>query len=142
VRTAATLLSALGAVAVLAGCASQSTSKAASDYSGTEKDVVSVVDDLINNASKKDGKEICTTILADDLAAKLKSGDKDCADAVNDQVDEASNFNLDVVKDGVSVTGNTATVKTTSDFDGKKTPRTITLAKQGTAWHITGIEGG
>ena len=40
------------------------------------------------------------------------------------------------------MTGDTATVKKTSDFDGKSTPRTITLAKQGTAWHITGIEGG
>lgn len=139
-RTAATLLSALGAIAVLAGCSSTSKSKAADDYSGTQKDVVTVVDQLINSAAKKDGKEICTTVLADDLASKLKSGTKDCADAVNDQLDDASNFDLDVVKDGVTVTGDTATVKTTSDFNGKKTARTIRLAKQGTAWHITGID--
>jgi hypothetical protein len=140
VRTVATLLSALGAVAVLAGCSSQSNSKAADDYSGTQKDVVAVVDDLINNASKKDGKEICTTILSDDLASKLKSGTNDCADVVNDQLDDASNFDLDVVKNGVTVTGDTATVRTTSDFDGDKAERTIRLAKQGTAWHVTGIE--
>ena len=140
-RTAATLLSAIGAVAVLAGCSSQSTSKAADDYSGAQKDVVTVVDDLINNAAKKDGKEICTTILASDLAAQLKSGSSDCADAVNDQLDEASNWDLDVVKNGVTVTGDTATVRTTSDFDGDKTPRTLTLAKQGNDWRITGIEG-
>ena len=127
-RTVASLLSALGAVAVLAGCSSQSTSKAADDYSGTQKDVVSVVDELINNAAKKDGKEICTTVLADDLANKLRSGTHDCADVVNDQLDDASNFDLDVAKNGVTVTGDTATVKTTSDFIGDTTLCSIRLA--------------
>jgi hypothetical protein len=142
VRSVPVSLSALAAVLVLAGCSSQSSSKAADDYSGAQKEVVTVVDDLINNAAKKDGKEICTTVLASDLAAKLKSGSSDCADAVNDQLDDASNWDLDVVENGVTVTGSTATVKTTSDFDGDTTPRTLTLAKQGNDWRITGIEGG
>jgi actin-like ATPase involved in cell morphogenesis len=141
VRLAPVSLAALVAAVALAGCASQSNSKAADDYSGAQKDVVTVVDDLVNNATKKDGKEICTTVFAKDLAAELQQGAKDCADAVNDQLDDASNWDLDVVKNGVTVSGDTATVKTTSDFDGKTTNRTLTLAKQDNDWRITGIEG-
>ena len=140
-RTASVFLSALLAVVVLAGCSSQSSSKAADDYSGANKDVVNVVDDLINNAAKKDGKEICTTVFAASLSDKLATGSQDCADVVNDQLDDASNWDLDVVKDGVTVTGDTATVKTESDFNGKKTARTLTLSKQDNDWRITGIEG-
>jgi len=141
VRTASVILSALVAVIVLAGCSSQSSSKAADDYSGDQKDVVKVVDDLINNAAKKDGKEICTTVFASALADKLANGSQGCADVVNDQLDDASNWDLDVVKDGVTVSGDTATVKTESDFSGKKTARTLTLSKQDNDWRITGIEG-
>jgi hypothetical protein len=137
-------LSALAAIVVLAGCSSQSSSKAADDYSGVQKDVVTVVDDLVNNASKKDGKEICTTVFASSLAEKLTSGPQGCADVVGDQLDDASNWDLDIVKNGVTVSGDTATatVKTESDFDGKTTTRTLTLAKQDNDWRITGIEGG
>jgi hypothetical protein len=142
VRLVPVSLTALAAVVVLAGCSSQSSSKAADDYSGVQKDVVTVVDDLINNASKKDGKEICTTVFATKLADQLRQGAKDCTDAVNDQLDDASNWDLDVVKNGVTVNGDTATVKTTSDFDGKTTQRTLTLSKQDNDWRITGIEGG
>jgi hypothetical protein len=142
VRLVPVSLAALAAVVVLAGCSSQSNSKAADDYSGVQKDVVTVVDDLINNASKKDGKEICTTVFATELADQLRQGAKDCTDAVNDQLDDASNWDLDVVKNGVTVNGDTATVKTTSDFDGKTTQRTLTLSKQDNDWRITGIEGG
>lgn len=139
-RTAATLLSAIGAVVLLAGCSSQSTSKEADDYSGTQKDVVTVVDDLINNAAKKDGKEICTTVLANDLVNQLKQGTKDCADAVGDQIDDASNWDLNVTK--VTVSGDSAQVVTKSDFNGDEAVRTLTLAKQDNDWRITGIEGG
>jgi len=140
VRSAPILLTAVAAAATLAGCSAQSNSKAADDYSGTQKDVVTVVDDLINNASKKDGKEICTTVLSQQLIAKLGAGGRPCADVVNDQLDDASNFDLDVVKNGVTVSGNTARVRTTSDFDGDKATRTITLGKQGNDWRITGIQ--
>jgi hypothetical protein len=142
VRSTPVYLSALAAVVALAGCSSQSNSKAADDYSGVQKDVVTVVDDLVNNATKKDGKEICTTVFAQELADKLQQGAKGCADAVDDQLDDASNWDLDVVKNGVTVDGDTATVKTTSDFNGKTTARTLTLAKQDNDWRITGIEGG
>ena len=143
VRSAPVYLSALAAVVVLAGCSSQSSSKAADDYSGAQKDVVTVVDDLINNASKKDAKEICTTVFASELADRIKGGSSQgCVDAVDDQLDDASNWDLDVVENGVTVSGDTATVKTTSDFDGKTTTRTLTLAKQDNDWRITGIEGG
>jgi hypothetical protein len=142
VRSVPVSLSALAAVLVLAGCSSQSSSKAADDYSGAQKEVVTVVDDLVNNASKKDGKEICTTVFAKTLSDKLQQGAKDCTDAVNDQLDDASNWDLDVVKNGVSVDGESATVRTTSDFNGKTTNRTLTLAKQDNDWRITGIEDG
>lgn len=139
-RPAPVLLSAVLAVTVLAGCSSQSNSKEADDYSGADKAVVTIVDDLINAAAKKDGKEICTTVFANELAAKLKSGTTDCADAVDDQLDDASNFDLDITK--VTVTGDTAQVVTTSDFNtDDEAVRTLTLGKQDNDWRITGIEG-
>ncbi len=137
-RSLWTLIIAVTTAAVLAGCSSQASSNEANDYAGTQKDVVTVVDDLVNNASKKDGKEICTTVLARDLADKLKRGAKNCADAVDDQLADASNYDLKVTK--VTVTGDTAQVVTKSDFDGDSTVRTLSLSKQDNDWRITGID--
>jgi len=139
VRTAPALLSAVAAVVVLTGCSAQSKSKEADDYSGDQKAVVTIVDDLANNASKKDAKEICTGVLATSLADKLKSGTDDCADVISDQLDDASNYDIDVTK--VTVTGNTAQVVVNSTFGtNDDTPRTLTLAKQDNDWRITGIQ--
>ena len=135
-RSVPVLLSAALAVTVLAGCSSQSNSKEADDYSGTDKAVVTVVDDLINAAAKKDGKEICTTILSSDRVAELNSDGHNCADAVDDQLDDASNFDLDVTK--VTVTGDTAQVVTKSDFNtADDTVRTLSLTKQDNDWRIS-----
>jgi hypothetical protein len=139
VRPVPALLSAAVAALALAGCSAQSKSKAADDYSGDQKAVATIVDDLVNNASKKDGKAICDGVLARSLVDQLQANKRSCADIVNDQLDDASNFDLKVKK--VTVTGNTATVATTSDFgSADDSPRTLKLVKQDNDWRISGIE--
>ncbi len=135
------LLPAALAASLLAGCAGgTSTSDNAKDFRGDQKAVAEVVDDFAKAGKDRDAKEICTTIFAKDVAAKLKQGTDDCEDVVKNQLDDASNYDLDVKK--IAVDGTTATAQVESQFDGEDALRTLTFVKDGQAWRIASISGG
>jgi len=139
VRFAPPAILALLAAVVLAGCSGQTKNKSADDFSGDQKAVAQVVDDLGNAGSDGDAKEICTTIFARDVAAKLNVGNRDCQDIVDDQLSDANVFDLEVKS--VKVTGNTATASVESEFDGEKELRTLGFRKDGQAWRLVSISG-
>jgi hypothetical protein len=123
--------------ALLSGCAAQSKSSNAKDFTGDQKSIATVIDDLSNAASDRDGKAVCDSILTSDDAAKLKQGTKTCADVVKDQLEDADVYKLDVKS--IKVDGATATAVVESQFDGKDAPRTLSLVKQGNSWRIDGL---
>jgi hypothetical protein len=137
VRSAPPAILAVLAVVVLAGCSGQTKNKSSDDFAGDQKAVAQVVDDLGNAGSDKDAKEICTSIFAPEVAAKLKQGNRDCQDVVDDQISDANVFDLTVKS--VKVTGNTATARVESTFDGDDTLRTLSFRKDGQAWRLVSI---
>jgi outer membrane PBP1 activator LpoA protein len=139
VRYAPPAILALLAAALLAGCSGQTKSNSADDFQGDKKAVAQVVDDLSNAGSDKDTKEICTTILAPEVAAKLKQGNTDCQDVIEDQLKDANAFGLDVKS--VEVTGNTATAQVESTYDGEDKIQTLRFRKDGQAWRLVGFAG-
>jgi hypothetical protein len=123
--------------ALLSGCAATSKSSNAKSYSGDQKSIATVIDDLSNATRDRDGKAVCDSILTAEDAAKLKQGTKTCADTVKAQLEDADVFKLDVKS--IKVNGTTATAVVDSDFNGKTQPRTIALRKVGTTWRIESL---
>jgi hypothetical protein len=137
-RPLAALLPAALAAALLAGCAGQQTaSKNSEDYKGEEQAVAQVIDDLSKAGRDQDGKEVCTALLAPDVADRLKQGAQTCQDIVEDQLSDANVFDLDVKS--IKVNGDTATAQVESQFDGKDATRTLRFRKVGTTWRIQSI---
>jgi hypothetical protein len=138
VRFTPPALLALLAALVLAGCSGQTASNSADDFSGDQKAVAQVVDDLADAGSDGDAKEICDTLLSRELSAQLKQGNRDCQDIIDDQLSDANVFDLDV--QSVQVDGDTATARVQSTFDGEDVLRTLRLERDGQAWRLVGIE--
>jgi len=139
VRSAVIALAAAAAVLV-AGCAGQQTSNNADDFSGEDKAVAQVVDDLAEAGMKGEAGDICNTLFTAEVADALNQGNRNCQDAVDDQLDDASSFELDVVK--VDVTGDTATAVVRSEFDGTEEDRALSFQKVNGTWRIAGLDGG
>jgi hypothetical protein len=126
------------AAAALAGCGAASTS--AGNFHGEQKTVAQVIDDLSSAAQSRDTAKICNTLLDPALAAKLKSPTGDCQQAIGHQLDDTDNFNVTVQSVLIGpAPGTTATARVKSTHSGKSTVNTLTLVKQGTSWHISGL---
>lgn len=134
--TPAVILASLAALA-LAGCSGQKKNDSAADFTGDQKAVAQVVDDLSNAGSDKNTKEICATIFAPEVADQLKQGDNDCQSVVEEQLKDANAFDLDVTS--VKVTGDTATARVTSKYDGQDEVKTLRFRKDGQAWRLVGL---
>ena len=128
----------LAAAAVLAGCGATSTS--AGNFHGEQHSVAQVIDDLSSAAQSRDTAKICNTLLASSLTAQLKSPTTDCQQAIGHQLDDTDNFNVTVQSVSIGPPpGTTATARVKSTRSGKDHVNTLTLVKQGTTWHISGL---
>jgi ketosteroid isomerase-like protein len=134
VRLLPTSLAAVLAAALLAGCTGQPANDAADDYQGEEKAVAQVIDDLAAAGRNRDAKEICTSILAESVVEKLRQGKSDCQDALEDQLADASDFDLDV--ESIQVDGDTATAKVKSPVNGEDVVQTLTFKREGRGWRL------
>jgi hypothetical protein len=140
VRSVTALLPVALVAALLAGCSGQTSSKNAKDFTGEQKQIATVIDDLGSATRDRDGKQVCTSLLAPQLAAKLTQGTKTCADVIHDQLSDANIFGVDVKS--IKVTGPTATAVVESQFNGKDVPRTLHLRKVGNSWRIESLGAG
>lgn len=128
-RASAVALSLLAVGA--AGCGS-TTKDSAGNFTGEPKAVASAIDDLQSAGSKRDADKICGELLSAALVEKIKAASKQtCEKALKESLKDVDAFKLEVVKNGITVTGTTATakVKTESGTDGDRRD-TIQLVKE------------
>ena len=131
-RAAAAVL----APVALAGCgAVGAATDNAGDFKGDQKAVAQVVDDLAKAGAKRDGKEVCTTVLAAPLRRRALG---DCPKVLHDQLSDADVFKLDVQKVAVSGDRATATVKPTGGATDERV-RTLRFVREGRAWRLAGL---
>ena len=136
-RSLSSLLSVAVLAALLAGCGAGSAGSADDFRNGDEKAVAQVVDDLSQAARDRDGREVCTSLLAKEAVAKLQDGTRDCAAVMQDQLSDASpNYVVDV--QDVTVTGDTATAKVESPVFGEQRTQTLRFVREGQAWRLAG----
>lgn len=117
----------------LAACTTGQTSSTGS-FKGEEKQVAQVVEDLQAAGEKKDAGEICSRILAPELVDELSAPGRSCTQEVDEALDDAESFALDVEDVQISGSGATARVK-----DGDDAVREVRLVKQGAAWKISAL---
>lgn len=137
------LLLATGALAVVvSGCgpAASKNSESAKSFTGEKADVAKVVDDLQAAAQKRDGKKVCTELLAPVLLKTFKDPKRPCKTVMDENLTDADLYKMTV--DSVVVNGATATAIVSSDA-GKGKPKqkdTFTFVKvagANGAWKIS-----
>jgi hypothetical protein len=117
---------------VLAGCAPAGGGGVDTGrFKGAERDVAQTVSDLTDAARDKDGGRACSQLLSRALVSSLGPG---CAKALKEQFDDADAFKLDVRS--ITVEGDRATARVTSDFDGHKRATTLPLVRERGGWRI------
>ena len=128
---------ALLALLLLAGCAPSGGGGGVDvdRFEGDEKLVAETLDDLSSAGRRDDAEQICSRLLSARLVEQL--GARRCVDVVGEQIEDAQVFDLEV--DRVTVTGDRATARVVSDFDGEEQPRTVTLVREGGRFKLDAI---
>ena len=134
-------LALLAAAAVVAGCATQSTSSDSSGtFKGEQRLVANTVEDFESAASKGDQAKICRELLSKDLVATYAQHGGTCDKAVDEALKDTDSFGLTV--ESVALDGSQATARVKADRGKNDVIRTMTLVKQGPAWRISEFGSG
>jgi PBP1b-binding outer membrane lipoprotein LpoB len=122
------------AALALGGCAQAQTSST-SKFKGAEAEVAQKVDDLAKAGRTGKPDNICSDILAKSLVDQLKAGGTDCATEMQKAIEDADDFDLQVLD--VKVTGNTATARVRR---GDKGPtETMEFTRESNQWRATSL---
>jgi len=124
------LLSPTLAALLLAGCGAGAESST-DDFSGEDKRVAQVVEDLQAAGETGDAEEICSRILSAQLVDRLKADGSSCTQELDEALGDADDFELDVERVQVMGTRATATV---SNGDGR--PQTVQLVRERRGWRV------
>lgn len=103
-------------------------------FSGEERRVAEVVQELGVAAQDTDAAQICSDVLTTQLADRLKAGTRTCTQEVEDALGDADEFTL--TPEEVVVNGTSATARV-EDSDGRV--RTVDLVRQGADWRVAAI---
>jgi hypothetical protein len=129
---------ALLAVLVLAGCGQEADPSSADRFQGEERAVAEKVDELQEAGDGRDAEAICSDILARSLVQQLEAAGVKCVDEMEQAIDDADDYDLDV--QDVTVSGSTATARVKRGDDGPT--ETMEFAKESGQWRATALSGG
>jgi hypothetical protein len=110
-------------------------------FTGAEKAVATTLSDLADAGRKRDGARVCAQLLSKRIVDRLDQGTNSCRNALDDQLDAADTFDINVGAGDIKVTGATATARVRSDFNGKKVPRTLRLVLEQRRWRLDSVSG-
>lgn len=129
---------AIAAAVGLAGCTAQSSKDSAEDFQGEERRVAEVIEDLQDAARKRDGDEVCKTLLAESLVRSItQASGEACAEAMDDALGDVDATELQVEK--ISIQGQDATATVRGEAGDDERTDTMTLRRQGRQWRIAGL---
>ncbi len=137
-RTTVALLCVPPLATGLAACGATS-SVSTSAFKGEQQQVAKAVAHLQSHATALEAKKICSEDLAAAAVARLNAS-KGCKQAIESQLKEIDSFETTV--QSVQINGATATARVKSVDAGKKTVQTVTFAKEGGKWRISGLGTG
>jgi CRISPR/Cas system-associated protein Csm6 len=132
-RTAAT---ALALAALLAGCGSTSSSSS-SDFSGEEKQVADVVEQLQSDGESRDAKGICEDVLASALVKQIQQAGSTCEAEIDKAIRDADDYDLEV--QDVTITGDTATAKVKGRVGDADQVREFKFVREKAGWRAADL---
>lgn len=131
-------LVALTAAIALAGCGATDNDSAA-DLEGEDRLVANTIEDLSDAGREGDGAEICS-LLSEALITKIRTAAGDgvrCEDAIEDAIDDADSFDIDVIS--VRVDGTAATAVVESKENDDEIRDTFGLVKEARRWKVNAL---
>jgi len=126
----------LALAAAIAGCGPAATSSG--KFEGAEKQVADTIEQLQTAAQSRKPEQICSDVLARELADRLKSGGSDCVDEMEKLTGDADDYELAVAD--VAITGATATARVKARRGKTKNAvTTFSLAREDGEWRLTSL---
>jgi outer membrane PBP1 activator LpoA protein len=134
-KAAVPLLAVLAAL-ILAGCGAQAESDSSVDtFRGEDRNVAQKVEDLQEAGEGRNPEDICADILAASLVDELEVAGSDCQQEMQKAIDDADDFELEVLD--VTVTGTTATAEVRRGDDGPT--QTMQFTQERGEWRATAL---
>lgn len=121
--------------AALSGCGSSGDS--ASKFSGEEKAVAQVIEDLQVAGERKDASKICSEILAAELVDQLSRAGTKCADELEQSIKDADDNDLETIS--VDVRGTVATARVRGSEGDEDRFATFEFRKERGKWRATSL---
>jgi hypothetical protein len=126
------------AALVLAGCGAQASDDSSVDtFRGEERNVAQKVEDLQDAGESRKPEDICADILSPSLVDELEQAGSDCQQEMRKAIDDADDFDLEVLD--VTVTGTTATARVRRGEDGPT--QTMQFTQERNEWRATALSG-
>ena len=118
----------------LAGC-TQAEPSSVENFTGAEAAVAEKVEELETAGKRSNPEDICSKILAKELVDQLKAGGTDCTTEMQKAIEDADDFDLEVLD--VNVTGTTATARVRRGEDGPT--ETMQFTRENGKWRATAL---
>jgi hypothetical protein len=106
----------------------------AQKFSGDEKAVATVIEDLQRNGERRQADDVCDKLLTKSLQEKVAEGGKTCAAEMKKALDDADAFDLEV--EDVTVSGDQPTARVRGKDEDDGILRTLELEKGTDGWRI------
>jgi len=135
--TARTTIALLCAPLLAVGVAACGNTVSTSSFKGEQQKVAQVVAHLQSHATALEAKKICGEDLAAANVARLNTASGGCKQAIESQLKQIDSFETTV--QSVQINGATATARVKGVKGGKKSVQTVTLAKEGGKWKVSGV---
>jgi copper chaperone CopZ len=119
------------------GVAACGNTVSTSSFKGEQQKVAQTVAHLQSHATALDAKKICGEDLAAANVARLRTASGGCKQAIESQLKQIDSFETTV--QSVQIDGATATARVKGVKGGKKSVQTMTFAKEGGRWRISGV---
>ena len=132
----------LAVVLMAPGACGQQAASNADDFEGRQKDVAEAVYDLRDAIAKRDEAKICDAFFTDQLreellrAAKAAGRGSTCAKAIEDVVQNIDATDIEIVEDGITISGTSATVRFTTDLPKGEDPTDTLALTDERGWRI------
>ena len=120
---------------LLAGCGAQSQQSSVDTFQGEQRAVAQKVEDLEDAGQGQDPETICADILAASLVDELEAAGTDCPQEMDKAIDDADDFDLEVLE--VDVNGSSATARVRRGDDGPT--ETMQFTQERGEWRATAL---
>jgi hypothetical protein len=120
---------------LLAGCGAETQQSTVDTFQGQEREVAQKVEDLEEAGESREPENICADILASTLVDELEAAGTDCPEEMRKAIDDADDFDLEVLE--VDVNGSSATARVRRGDDGPT--ETMQFTQERGEWRATAL---